>query len=262
MDVSDRNQATEERHCEEHGPYTSIRVHVTAGGREFWTGCQPCTERSRVEAQERMEQEWREKRIAAQRESLERNLQRACIPQRFRDRTFDNFEVDSAGKKAALQVARGFMESFENHEKAGTFVVFSGRPGTGKSHLACAIASAVARTGRSSLYATARELVLMLRDTWRHDSDRSERQAIDQLVSVNLLVIDEVGVGFGSDAEKTQFFDIIDGRYREQMPTILLTNLDRKGLAEYIGQRAFDRLREGGIWVPFDWESYRGGCGK
>jgi DNA replication protein DnaC len=53
-------------------------------------------------------------------------------------------------------------------------------------------------------------------------------------------------------------FDVINRRYRDLHPTILLSNLDRDGLRAYLGERSFDRLREGGIVVPFDWESYRG----
>jgi DNA replication protein DnaC len=41
-------------------------------------------------------------------------------------------------------------------------------------------------------------------------------------------------------------------------PTILLTNLDTKGMKAFLGDRSYDRLREGGIWVAFDWESQRG----
>jgi DNA replication protein DnaC len=29
-------------------------------------------------------------------------------------------------------------------------------------------------------------------------------------------------------------------------------------MKEFLGERSFDRLREGGIWVAFDWESHRG----
>jgi DNA replication protein DnaC len=41
-------------------------------------------------------------------------------------------------------------------------------------------------------------------------------------------------------------------------PTIVISNLAKDGLQDYLGERAFDRLREnGGKLVVFDWESYR-----
>ncbi|MDP0953484.1 hypothetical protein Q6283_29845, partial [Klebsiella pneumoniae] len=66
-----------------------------------------------------------------------------------------------------------------------------------------------------------------------------------------------VGVQYGTDGEQTILFDILDRRYRDMQPTIILTNQDVKGLQEYIGERTFDRLREVSRLVTFDWESYR-----
>lgn len=247
-----------EQTCEQHGEYRSTQSYRSPTGREYWTGCPDCAEISRkaadAKAQAEADADQRRRRIAR----LDHNLQRAAIPTRFADRTFASYRAETDEQRAALKVAQDFAQDFARHLEAGTSTVFSGRPGTGKSHLACAIAKTILAAGHTALYATVREIVLMLRETWRDGATRSEQDVIRELSSVDLLVIDEVGVGFGSEAEKTQFFDIIDGRYREVMPTILLTNLDRKGLAEYVGQRAFDRLRENGIWVPFDWDSHRG----
>jgi DNA replication protein DnaC len=256
MGVSDVKFRTEQRTCELHGEYTATCFPLAK--REMWSDCPACSEITRKAAEERRQREHAAEQAKNRQERIERNLQRIGIPHRFKTRTFDNFESDTAPKVEAIRVARDFVDRFSVHSDEGTTVVFSGRPGTGKSHLACAMATAIVSAGGTGLYATARELVLMLRDTWRDGADRTERQMLEMLVGIDILVIDEVGIGFGTEGEKTQFFDVIDGRYREQMPTILLTNLDKRGLSEYIGQRAFDRLREGGIWVAFDWDSYRG----
>lgn len=247
-----------EQTCEQHGAYRSTQAYRSPSGREYWTGCPECAQIARNAAQAKLHAEREAEQQQMRRERLERNLQRAAIPARFADRTFASYRAQTVEQHAALKAAKDFADDFTRHLDAGTSAVFSGRPGTGKSHLACAIAKAVVASGHTALYATVREIVLMLRETWRSDSGRSEQDVIRELSRVGLLVIDEVGVGFGSEAEKTQFFDVIDGRYREVMPTILLTNLDRKGFAEYVGQRAFDRLRENGLWVAFDWDSYRG----
>ena len=107
-------------------------------------------------------------------------------------------------------------------------------------------------------YTSAIDAVRMIRNTWRRDSERTETQVLDMLAGVDLLVLDEVGVQYGTEAEQVNLFDIIDKRYRALMPTILLTNQGKAGLKSFLGDRSFDRLREGGQWVVFDWESYRG----
>jgi DNA replication protein DnaC len=108
------------------------------------------------------------------------------------------------------------------------------------------------------LYTSAIDAVRMIRNTWRRDSPRTETEVLDMLASVHLLVLDEVGVQYGTDAEQVSLFDIIDKRYRDMMPTILLTNQNKAGMKAFLGDRSFDRLREGGQWVTFDWESHRG----
>ncbi|PWG68497.1 ATP-binding protein, partial [Enterobacter mori] len=62
-----------------------------------------------------------------------------------------------------------------------------------------------------------------------------------------------------SDFELTTLFAIINGRYEQMRPTVVISNLDAEQLPVAMGERCVDRLREGNlIVVPFDWESHRG----
>ena len=47
------------------------------------------------------------------------------------------------------------------------------------------------------------------------------------------------------------------GPCRSMNPTIFITNQNRAGFTQAIGERSYDRLKETARWVPFDWESYR-----
>jgi len=107
------------------------------------------------------------------------------------------------------------------------------------------------------LYATCLDVIRAIRETWRRDSARSESAVLAEYGSIDLLVIDELGVQYGTDGEQTVLFDVLDRRYRDMRPTILLTNQDTAGASEYLGARTWDRLRETSRWVPFAWESYR-----
>lgn len=98
----------------------------------------------------------------------------------------------------------------------------------------------------------------MVKDTYRRDSDTSESEIIKRLAFPHLLIIDEIGVQYGSDAEKNILFDIINERYESLRPTILISNLNLPKLAEYAGDRVIDRMKEGGGKVLiFDWKSHR-----
>lgn len=61
-----------------------------------------------------------------------------------------------------------------------------------------------------------------------------------------------------SDNEQHILFNVIDGRYQNALPTIIISNLTVEGVTSYLGERSMDRLREGGGRVlQFLWESYR-----
>jgi DNA replication protein DnaC len=245
---------TRDGQCDKHGQFEESGVVLQlAGKRTIWGGCPQCNEESRAAEEKRRVAEQEEQR----QRRMEQRLSMSGIPQRFRDRTFDNFVADTEPKRHALSVAIEFASEFAGHSERGTTVIFSGKPGTGKSHLALAAAMVVMKSS-TALYINALDLIRMVRDTWRRDSELSEVAALNDLTSVGLLVIDEIGVQYGTDGEQVILFDVLNRRYRDLMPTFLLTNLGKAGMKEFLGERSFDRLREGGIWVAFDWDSFRG----
>jgi DNA replication protein DnaC len=78
-------------------------------------------------------------------------------------------------------------------------------------------------------------------------------------------VIDEIGVQFGTESEQNHLFEVINNRMLEVKPTILVTNLllnspddSVKTLRNYLGERTYDRMREVGMSICFDWQSHRG----
>ena len=238
--------------CETHGTYTENGSSFQPD-RVMWHGCRACQEQRKKEAEERRNIE---EQLKAQ-QRLEARLNKAGIPMRFRDRTLKTFIADTPQKTKALTVARDFLENFDDNYKIGRSLILSGNAGTGKSHIAISIAKAV-MPKYTAMYLNALDAIRMIRDTWRKDSEMSELYVLNLLGSIDLLVIDEVGVQSGTDNEQMLMFDIINRRYRDSKPMILLTNLGTAGFKEYMTERSYDRLRENGTWVAFDWESYRG----
>ena len=228
-------------------------------GREFtfpsrWEGeCEKC--------REEWETTHREEAIAEKARQAEQRMQerfgRAGVPTRLRGRSFDNYEALCPEQRHALTAARDFTERFEEHLVLGSTLVLAGKTGTGKGHLAAAVCMTAMRAGHSAFFATSREILLMLRASWSDKEAPSELDVLRHLVSVDLLVIDDIGVQFGTDAERDQLFSVIDGRYREQKPMILTTNLSAAQLQALIGERSFSRLREEGQWIPFEWADWR-----
>lgn len=198
----------------------------------------------------------RAERVAA----WQRKIGDAGIPERFRDRRLETYVARTEGQRRALAFARSYADGFDAALKTGRSALFIGKPGTGKTHLAVGVGLQIMeRDSRSVLFLTVMRAVRRVKDTWGRNSTQSESEAIASLVFPDLLILDEVGVQFGSDAERLILFDVLNERYEKRRPTLLLSNFTRDEVQAFLGERIFDRLREdGGEFIPFDWDSHRG----
>lgn len=243
----------EVRQCDKHGEYQANILNI--GGREVCGICPAClAEKDAKETAERVEK----MRVESRRNRVHELFGRAEIPERFRDRGFGNYNAKTAQQVENFEVCRDYATNFEEMKADGRCLILTGNPGTGKTHLAIAIARQVMRASGNVLYARAYEVIQAVKETYGKDAKRSEREVIDSFVSPDLLVLDEIGVQFGTDAEKVILYAIINGRYDRGLPTVLVSNLDLSEIEHFIGERAFDRLREnGGRALRFKWESFR-----
>lgn len=255
MDESNKSIVTTETKpasCGTHGDFVSTAFKL--GARVMaWSDCPQCAAIAKAEREveaTKREAEERQRR-------LEARLNKSGIPMRYRAKDFANFIADTDDKEKALAVAMEFASNFAKHRETGSTLLFLGLPGTGKSHLAISIAKHVMLT-HTALYTSAIDAVRMIRDTWSRKCEQTESQVLTLLAGIDLLILDEVGLQYGTEAEQIHLFDIIDKRYRDLMPTILLTNQNSSGLKEFLGDRSFDRLKENGTSVLFKWPSHRG----
>ena len=238
--------------CETHGEFES-RCYLGS----VWTKCPACSAEAVAKEREAEEAKARAERVAA----WQRKIGDAGIPERFRDRRLETYVARTEGQRRALAFARSYADGFDAALKTGRSALFIGKPGTGKTHLAVGIGLQIMeRDSRSALFLTVMRAVRRVKDTWGRSSTQSESEAIASLVFPDLLILDEVGVQFGSDAERLILFDVLNERYEKRRPTLLLSNFTRDEVQAFLGERIFDRLREdGGEFIPFDWDSHRGG---
>lgn len=238
--------AREKRTCSKHGDYEAVQVKVF--GSTQWQGCEKC-EREERDTEQRIEQDKR----------FNQRIEFARIPLRFRDKGFTEYRAESAGQQRALLLTSAYAKDFASQLKEGRCLVLVGAAGTGKTHLALAIAKDVIRQGFTARYVTVHEAIEAIRETWRSDSVEPESAVVKRMAGVDLLVLDEVGVQYGKESEHVELFKILNKRYNDVKPTVVLSNVSPDELSRYLGERVYDRLREnGGKVVPFDWQSERG----
>lgn len=245
---------TRPAHCEIHGGYESVgtRHKATRKHRDIWTGCPGC-KRQREDDERAVRQA---EVAAAARARAEALMMQSAVPLRFVSKTLAGYQVTTDKQARVQRICQSYAENFSQHAVRGSSLILAGMKGTGKTHLAAGIINAI-QPGHVGLYTTMLDLLRAVRDTWDKSSARKESQVLAELATVDLLVIDEVGLQYDTDAERTLFTDIVDRRYRNCKPMVLITNFGPKEFEAIVGERAHDRLREVARWVVFDWDSLR-----
>ncbi|HCU25989.1 MAG TPA: hypothetical protein DF383_13305, partial [Deltaproteobacteria bacterium] len=203
--------------CEKHGTEKKA-LNLSFNSSPLWRWfCSRCTEE-----QENQDREAETRKQALQRQNkINRSLENAMIAPRFRTKTFENYQAESDKQAHVLKEAKAFLEQFG--KTVG--MIFMGRPGTGKNHLASAITSELVTTkNKTALITTAMKILRAIKESW--SGKGSETQALQQFLEPDLLVIDELGVQFGSDTERLFLTEIINDRHAYLKPTLLLTNLN------------------------------------
>lgn len=235
------------RVCKEHGEYPTPLL-VDAEGRERGGGCPKC-------------------RAITQRAEWSAILSGRCpnvppkaqgVPKRFEHAEFSTFQVRNDGQKRVLSQAFEFVDRFADRVRDGGCITLLGTTGTGKTRLSCSIANALAPAGYKVRYVKMYDMIDHIRESWGSMATRTTRDVIGEYIAQDLLIIDELAVSNAtSDNEKILLFRVIDGRYEECRPSVLVSNQTLESFGGAVGDRVLDRLIERGQLAFFEWESGR-----
>lgn len=246
---------TTERICTKHGSYQAHEIVVFEGCTPHLSACPQCLTEQAARRALQAEQAAQHQRS----EELKALQAWSSIPPRFADVVLSDYEATARGQKYAQMVCQTFVDTFPEQWDKGRSLLFTGKCGTGKTHLACAIGNLVMAQHLAQVkFGTASDLLRSIKETYRKGSQRSERQTLGDLLNADLLIIDEVGAQSGTEHELQLLFELFNGRYQGLKPTILISNLSTEELEAFLGERIMDRFRECAADLAFDWESHRG----
>lgn len=117
----------------------------------------------------------------------------------------------------------------------GRGVLLTGRVGGGKTHLAAALVRRHVLAGVSVQFVLARDLFMLIRDTYRDNAERTELHVLREFSGIDLLVIDDLGKeGSITPQVLSVLHVILSKRIGHDLRTVITTNLSLREIgAEY-----------------------------
>ena len=155
--------------------------------------------------------------------------------------TFDTFEVrrdvpveQRNNLRKALEIAREFAQQPEG------WLIFMGSYGSGKTHLAAAIANAYQARGGMALFVTVPDLLDHLRAAFAPNSHTSYDKRFNEVKTAALLVLDDLGTESATPWAREKLYQLFNHRYNARLPTVITTSHE----LEKLDPRLVTRMRD------------------
>lgn len=158
--------------------------------------------------------------------------------------TFDTFIVEGRGQlreeqRTNLAYARDCAIKFA--ENPADWLLYTGRYGTGKTHLAAAIANYALAHGKEVIFQPVPDLLDRLRMGYGNNADSYEDR-FDRYRTVPLLILDDLGAQSPTPWAEEKLYQIINYRYVNKLPTVVTSNVNMRDWDGRIASRLRDPM--------------------
>ena len=238
-----RNIVEEERNlkCERCG--NTYDYYKFSNGQEFRHGC----ECELIEI-------GKKERAARKEKYLNRIFNQSNVNASLRDATVNSYQPQNKHQIQAKNTAVEYVKTFSLDKPKS--LILQGSYGTGKSHLAYAIAKAIKQQGYSVAFMHIPMLMERIKATYNRNATETTDELVQLLSSIDLLVLDDVGVE-NTEHTLNKLFSIVDNRVGKN--NIFTTNFSDKELNQNMNwQRINSRMKQNARTVRVLGDDFRG----
>ena len=160
----------------------------------------------------------------------------------YEQMTFDTFKVEGRGQLRTEQItnltyARDCARKYA--EDPSGWLFFTGRYGTGKTHLAAAIANYTLDKGEEIIFQPVPDLLDQLRISYGNTGETFEDR-FERIRTIRLLVLDDLGAQSPTAWAEEKLYQIINYRYVNKLPTVITSNVNPRDMDGRIASRLKD----------------------
>lgn len=140
------------------------------------------------------------------------------------NRTFANFDLrtqESLDAESLRSLEKAFKAAREFAENPRGWLVILGTYGTGKTHLAAAIANYRLDIGDPPLFVVVPDLLDHLRAAFNSNSDISLDKRFEKVRTAPLLILDDLGTQSSTAWVKEKLYQLFNYRYSAELPTVV-----------------------------------------
>ncbi len=231
---------------------------------EICIWCEPACDCDKA-VEERKRKKAREEELEEQKkiqDKIKRLFSQSNIGERFKQRTFENFQVTKENK-SAFDNAKKYSEVFGKLKNTGRGIFFTGPVGTGKTHLSASIHNYLINKQTPVIFDTSINLLGKIKQTYGKNQEE-ENKIISLYSKVDLLIIDDLGKEKPSFWVLEKLYEIINNRYEAMRPMVITSNFSIRELEirfssidEWIAKAITSRISENCSGVVMNGEDWR-----
>ncbi|MBI5283657.1 MAG: ATP-binding protein [Chloroflexi bacterium] len=159
----------------------------------------------------------------------------------IRDMTFERFETRGVhlATDDRKRIENAYRQALAFAEQPDGWLLFMGPHGSGKTHLASAIANYRKLRGETPSFIVVPDLLDYLRRGFSADDGRPH-DAFDEMKTAPLLILDDLDTQTGIPWVRDRLFQLLNYRHTARLPTVITTALSLDDLGERLASRLVD----------------------